>query len=88
MCKRVLQEIVGHFAPKRLQPLQLNSGTHLVNEAGIDSPCMIDVILEIEDRFKLTLENEEVQNLPTFGDLVDLVQSREKKPGVALAQTK
>lgn len=75
----VLQQIVGHFAPKRAQPLQLNSGTHLVNEAGIDSPRMIDVILEIEDRFKLTLEDEEVQNLPTFGDLVDLVQSRTAK---------
>ena len=71
----VLREIVGHFAPKRAQPLQLDSGTHLVNEAGIDSPRMIEVILEIEDRFKLTLEDEEVQNLPTFGDLVNLVRS-------------
>lgn len=37
---------------------------------------MIDVILEVEDRLKLTLDDEEVQNLRTFGDLVDLVQSR------------
>jgi acyl carrier protein len=75
-CVDVLQEIVGHFAPKRTQPLHLNSRTHLVNEAGIDSPRMIDVILEIEDRFQLTLEDEEVQNVRTFGDLVDLLQSR------------
>jgi acyl carrier protein len=72
----VLQEIVGHFAPKRAQPLQLDRGTHLVNDAGIDSPRLIEVILEIEDRFKLALEDEEVQNLRTFGDLADLVQSR------------
>ena len=72
----VLQEIIGHFAPKRAQPLQLSSGTHLVNEAGIDSPRLIEVILEIEDRFKLTLEDEEVQNLRTFGDLAHLVKSR------------
>ena len=72
----VLREIVGHFAPKRAQPLLLNSETHLVIEAGIDSPRMIDVILEVEDRLKLTLDDEAVQSLRTFGDLVDLVQSR------------
>lgn len=72
----VLQEIIGHFAPKRGQPLQFRSGTHLAQEAGTGSPRMIDVILEIEDRFQLTLEDEEVQNLRTFGDLADLVQSR------------
>jgi acyl carrier protein len=75
-CVNVLEEIVGHFAPMRAQPLHLNSGTHLLNETGVDSPRMIDVILEIEDRFQLTLEDEEVQNVRTFGDLVDLVQSR------------
>ena len=75
-CVNVLQEIVGHFAPKRLQPLHLNRGTHLLNEAAIDSPRMIDVILEIENRFQLTLEDEEVQNVRTFGDLVNIVQLR------------
>ena len=72
----ILREIVSHFAPKRAQPPLLNSDTHLVNDVGIDSPRMIDVILEVEDRLKLTLDDEEVQNLRTFGDLVDLVQSR------------
>jgi acyl carrier protein len=75
-CVDVLQEIVSRFAPKRAKPLHLNRGTHLLNEAAIDSPRMIDVILEIEDRFQLTLADEEVQNVRTFGDLVNMVESR------------
>jgi acyl carrier protein len=75
-CVNELQEIVGRFAPKRVQPLHLHSGTHLFHEAAIDSPRMIDVILEIEDRFRVTLDDEEVQNVRTFGDLVAMVQSR------------
>lgn len=73
--EELLPEIVRHFAPKRAQALQFNRETHLVSDAGIDSARMIDVVLEIEDRFKLTLEDHEVQELRTFGDLVELVRS-------------
>jgi acyl carrier protein len=73
--EELLPEIIRHFAPKRAQALPFNRETHLVNDAGIDSARMIDVVLEIEDRFKLTLEDDDVQELRTFGDLIDLVRS-------------
>jgi len=83
--QEALHETVSHFAPKRAQPLCLTRDSHLLNEVGIDSPRMIDVILEIEERFGLTLEDHEVLNLQTFGELVDLVEvvpeKKNNKPG-------
>jgi len=71
-----LAEIVRRFAPKTKGELRLAAETRLIEEAGIDSPRMIDIVLEVEDRFGLTIEDQEAQSVRTFGDLVALVCER------------
>ena len=67
-----LESIVRRFAPAK-PDLRLEPNTHLVNEAGIDSPRMIDIVLEIEDRFGFVVDDELIQKVRTFGDLVTMV---------------
>jgi acyl carrier protein len=71
-----LKTIIGKFAPRRIGDIQLTANTMLVDEVGIDSPRMIDILLDIEDEFKITIEEGAFQNVKTFGDLVGLVSSR------------
>jgi acyl carrier protein len=71
-----LGDIVRRFAPKSKGELRLAEETRLIEEAGIDSPRMIDIVLEVEDRFGLTIEDHEAQTVRTFGDLVRLVRER------------
>lgn len=70
-----LEAIVRRFAPKIHADLQFTQQTHLVEDVGIDSPRMIDIVLEIEDRFGFTIEDEDAQRVKTFGELMELVQS-------------
>lgn len=70
-----LEAIVRRFAPKTHAGIQFTPRTHLVEDVGIDSPRMIDIVLEIEDRFGFTIEDEDAQRVKTFGQLMDLVQS-------------
>jgi acyl carrier protein len=70
-----LEAIIRRFAPKNRGELRFTPVTHLVNEAGIDSPRMIDIVLEVEDRFGITVDDAEVQKVRTFGELVALVGS-------------
>jgi len=71
-----LEEIVRRFAPKNHASIQLAPDTHLTNDAGIDSPRMIDIVLGVEDAFAITVEDDDIQSVKTFGQLVDLVQQR------------
>ena len=71
-----LAGIIRRFAPKTGGELPLTPATHLVNDAGIDSPRMIDIVLEVEDRFGIVVDDEEVQKVRTFGELVALVSAR------------
>jgi acyl carrier protein len=70
-----LEAIVRRFAPKNHVETQFTPETHLVDDVGIDSPRMIDIVLEIEDRFGFTIEDEDAQRVRTFGELMQLVQS-------------
>ena len=67
-----LEEIVRRFAPKN-RAVAIQPETHLIHDAGIDSPRMIDIVLDVEDRFGFTIEDQDVQKVQTFGDLVTLV---------------
>ena len=71
-----LEEIVRRYAPKNRASMQLTVDTHLTNDAGIDSPRMIDIVLGVEDAFAITVEDDDIQRVKTFGQLVDLVQQR------------
>jgi acyl carrier protein len=71
-----LEEIVRRYAPKNRAALPLTPQTHLTNDAGIDSPRMIDMVLGVEDRFGITVEDDDIQRVKTFGQLVELVSER------------
>ena len=70
-----LEAIIRRFAPQNRGQLQLTAATHLVNEAGIDSPRMIDIVLEVEDRFGIVVDDSDIQKVRTFGELVNLVSA-------------
>ena len=74
-----IEEIVGRFAPKRQNKPPITRETRLVEDLGIDSPRMIDIVLEVEDRFDVCLEDADVQQTGTVGDLLDLVERRRLK---------
>ena len=71
-----LEEIVRRYAPKNRAALPLTPQTHLTDDAGIDSPRMIDIVLEVEDRFGVSLEDVDVQKTRTIGDLLNLIAGR------------
>ena len=71
-----LEDIVRRFAPKETAALALTRETRLTDDAGIDSPRMIDLVLGVEDAFRITVDDDDLDRVKTFGQLVDLVQER------------
>jgi acyl carrier protein len=72
----VLEQIVRRFAPRDRAAVPLTADTRLIEDVGIDSPRMIDVVLEVEDRFGIVIEDEAAQSIRTFGEMLSLVSGR------------
>lgn len=71
-----LEQIVRRFAPRDRAGIPLTPATRLIEDIGIDSPRMIDVVLEVEDELGITIEDEAVQRVRTFGEMLALVAGR------------
>ena len=48
----------------------------LGNDLGINSLELADLVLLCEERFDITIEDDEVQNFVTVGDVVEFLSSK------------
>ncbi len=55
--------------------IELNSA---MQELGVDSLDLVDVVLSMEEQFSITFEDEELQNLATVADVVNLIDAKRK----------
>ena len=73
--------LIAKFTPPEYQNVALMPATHLVDDLGIDSARMIDIVLDVEDSFHITVEDQEINKTRTFTDLVELVQLKTRANG-------
>ena len=56
----------------------------LVEDLNLDSLTIVDVVLDIEDKFKIKIEETEMQSVLTVKDLMDLVVRKQQPATVSL----
>lgn len=55
---------------------ELKDSVTLVDDLGVDSARMVDIILDLEDKFTITISDAEADRLTNVGSAVDLVYSK------------
>jgi len=69
--KKLLQDV----ASIDVENVSLES--NLKDDLDIDSLAAVELGLELESEFDLTIDDEELANLTTVQDIVDLISSKE-----------
>lgn len=52
---------------------EINESSSFVNDLNVQSARLIDIILEMEDKFAIRIDDEEAGALTTVGSAVDLL---------------
>lgn len=55
---------------------QMDGSTELLNELGLDSVDLVEVVMDVEERFDIAIADEDIQNIRTLDDLVALIESK------------
>lgn len=74
-----VSEVVRHFLKENAAVnTEVRPDMSLVEDLNLDSLTLVDVILDLEDKFKIKIEETEVQEAVTVSDLTDLVLRKQQ----------
>lgn len=68
-----VKQIVAKYMPRSDAPVALVPDATL-QDLEIDSPRRVDILLDIEDRFQISISDSQFEKVRTVGDLFALVQ--------------
>jgi acyl carrier protein len=59
---------------------QVEQTDRFAEELGGDSLDIVELVLEVEDEFQISIEDEHLEKIITVSDLIDLVASKLEAP--------
>jgi acyl carrier protein len=76
----VLEKIKEVVAKKfKVQLEKVSVTTRLREDLNVDSLDAVELIMELEDTFKVKISDDEAQKLKTIGDIVTFIEPKVKK---------
>ena len=57
---------------------QVNKETSFVNDLGADSLDTVELVMEFEEEFDITIPDEEAEKIQTVGQAIDAVEKHSK----------
>ena len=57
-------------------PIRMTESSFLAEDLGVNSTRFVDLLLDTEDKFKIRVEDEDVDRFRRVGDAIDLISER------------
>jgi len=82
----ILQGIITHFVEPELRPKlkQSSDSLRLIEDLGLDSLTMIEVMLRVEDLLKIRVSDAELRHFRTLGEVRQFVDHTARGMSVEL----
>ena len=62
----------------KVDPAQIKPESRLMEDLKADSANIMVMIMDLEDTFGITVEDDQIMKLKTVGDVVDYLEKQEK----------
>ena len=81
MSSEVQEKIINYLleeSEKEIKPGEISSKSLLREDLGLDSMESVTMVMELEDHYNISIDNDELFELNTIGDLVKIVEEKVK----------
>ncbi|MGB5981704.1 MAG: phosphopantetheine-binding protein [Nonlabens sp.] len=78
MIKDKLFEIVKVYLPQDVAPTAIQEESHLMDDLNINSAHLVDIALDVEDEFDITLNESDMEQMQTVKDAIAIVSAKTK----------
>ncbi|WGK64469.1 acyl carrier protein [Croceiramulus getboli] len=71
-----LKAIIAVYLPQDVKVDDIQKDSHLMQELNINSSHLIDVVLDVEDAFDITIEDEELERMDTVAGALKIIEQK------------
>lgn len=71
-----LKGIVQPYLPEDISIDDISPDSHFINELNINSANLVDIVLDVEDAFAITLENDDMDEMQTVNDALAIINKK------------
>lgn len=71
-----LKQIVKPYIQNQSAFENLSTETNFISDLEINSAHLVDVILDVEDKFDIRIENEEMEQMTSVGASLEIIQKK------------
>ncbi|TFG72160.1 MAG: acyl carrier protein, partial [Flavobacteriales bacterium] len=68
-----LRKIIKIYLPEDVSVEEIKMDSHFINELNINSAHLVDIVLDVEDAFGITMENEDMDQMLTVKDALRII---------------
>ncbi|MEP3210080.1 MAG: phosphopantetheine-binding protein [Maribacter sp.] len=68
-----LKEIIKIYLPEDVSVEDITEESHFTKELNINSANLVDIVLDVEDAFDIRLENEDMDEMQTVKDALQII---------------
>lgn len=71
-----LKEIIKIYLPEDVSVNEISAESHFINELNINSANLVDIVLDVEDIFDIRLENDDMDQMQTVADALQIIDKK------------
>jgi len=73
---QILRKIVTTYLPEDVSVDAISPESNFVSELNINSANLVDIVLDVEDKFDIRLENEDMEQMQTVNDALVIIDNK------------
>jgi len=71
-----LKKIIKSYLPEDVSVEDIDENSHLINDLNINSTHLVDIVLDVEDAFDITIEDDELEKMDTVAGSLALISEK------------
>jgi len=71
-----LKDIIKVYLPEDVDIKDVKMNNNFISELNINSANLVDIVLDVEDAFDIRLENEDMDEMQTVANALDIINKK------------
>lgn len=74
--KKELLEIIDPYIDEKEVTVSVSEQSDLINDLNINSAHLVDIVLDIEEKFDIMIEDDFIGKMDTVGSALDIIEEK------------